>query len=317
MRISLGLSIALLFAAASAARADHGKGAVGGRTIPPRTLHQGDAGLEMGLKYQSSQPLSDDRIIDETMKDHDIHSTDWLLEFALGVSYGVTDQLTVSFSLPFSIVSGFRGGELNETPPPDVLISEAGRISGLGDATLLFKYGLAVDPVELAVLAGVKLPTGRTNEETDDGELLEPDHQPGSGSWDALVGVAAGKQFERWMFSASVLARITTEGRHDFKPGDTLQVAFRAEYQITELGLFPRLYATLELASDFEAKDEVDGVKNGDTGGVILSIIPGVKLRVDAHATVALSVALPLYQGLYGEQHEERFEILFGIGYDF
>lgn len=317
MRLASSLVPVFVLLASALARADHGKGNVGGRTISPRTLKPNEMEFDLGIKYQSSDPISDDRIIEETQKGHDIHSTDWLMEYSVGVSYGITDRLAASISLPYSVVSGFRGGELNETPPPNVLITEADRISGLGDLTFLFKEEVMLDPVEMAVIAGVRMPTGATHEKSDDGEHLEADHQPGWGSWDALVGVAVGHQMEDWMFSASALACITTEGRHEFKHGNTLQIAVRAEYQLTELGASPRFFASMELAADMARMDSTDGDRNEDSGGVILSIIPGIKVKMDARTTLGLSVAFPLYQGLYGEQHEERFEIFFGATYGF
>jgi hypothetical protein len=271
----------------------------------------------MGLKYQNSKPLSDEKIIEGTENGHDVHRSDWTMEYSLGVSYGVSDRMAASLILPYSITSGFRGGEENPAPPPNVLFSDADRISGLGDAVFLLKDELTLDPVEVALLAGVKIPTGATHEETDDGEHLEPDHQPGSGSWDALFGVSVGKQVDDWMFSASAMARITTEGRHEFKHGNTLVIAARAEYQISPLGTFPRFYASMELAADLARMDSTDGDRNEDSGGVILWLSPGVKMKVDGNTTLGLSFGIPLYQGLYGEQHEERFEILFGATYAF
>jgi len=317
MRLHPPFALAFILLSASLARADHGKGAVGGRTISPRTLGPGEKELEVGMKFQSSEPVSDQRILDETQKGHDLHSADWMMEYSLGVSYGISDRMAASITLPYSITSGFRAGEVNETPPPNVLMTEADRISGLGDLVFLLKDEVSLDPVEVAVLAGVKMPTGATHEESDDGEHLEPDHQPGSGSWDALIGVAVGKQVDDWMFSASAMARITTEGRHEFKHGNTLVIAARAEYQFSELGSFPRFYASMELAADMARMDSTDGDRNEDSGGVILWISPGVKMKVDSKITLGLSVGLPLYQGLYGEQHEERFEILFGATYAF
>ena len=317
MNPRLVVSISILAAMASAARADHGKGSVGGRTISPRTLHEGDVSLDAGMRFQESETFSRARLEEETLAGHDAHSADWFLELSVGASYGMTDHLTLSASVPYVVIHGFIAGEENGTPPPDVLFSEADAIKGLGDASLLAKYSLLGDPVELAMLAGVKIPTGSTRRKDDDGEVLEPDHQPGSGSWDALFGVAAGKQFERLWLGASLLVRITPEGRHEFKPGNTVQAAVKAEYQLTELGTFPRIYGFLELAGDVIAKDRVNGVSNDDTGGVILSMAPGVKARLDDHVSGALSFPTPFYQGLHGFQHEERFGVLFGVSYDF
>jgi hypothetical protein len=312
------LSGFILALAAASARADHGKGSTGTTTISPRTLHQSEAELDFSMRYQSSRTFSDDTLTTEALNGHDVHSARWALEYALGGSYGITDRLNVSIGIPYSTVHDFRAGEVDDSVvPPTAEVAEAGSISGLGDIILLGKYALTTDQIETAILAGVKLPTGSTSEKLDDGERLEPDHQPGSGSWDALFGFSAGTQVDQWTFAASALFRITTEGRYDFKPGDSLRVGARAELQVAGLGTFPRVYVSAELAMSFTAKDQEDGERNDDSGGSILSIGPGVRVRVDEHVAVGGSILFPVYQGLYGLQHKEVVEVLFGLAYTF
>jgi hypothetical protein len=309
------MAVVFILGFASAAVADHGKGSVGGRTISPRTLAEDAFSMDVGFKYQRSESLSDQRLIDGATAGHDIHSVDWLAEFFLGVSFGVTDKLTVSLSLPFEVIHGFRAGEDDGVNPPAV--NEATSITGMGDATLLGKYSLLADPVELAVLFGIKIPTGNTGQHDNALELLEPDHQPGSGSWDPLLGVAAGRQMDLFWIGSSVLYRITSRGRHDFTPGQQVVFSIKGEYQLLGLGKFPRLYGSLELSETFTAKDKELSVKNQDTGGSIVGLGFGLRLRADEHMTLGATFTVPVYQGLYGEQHKERWEFLFGTAYDF
>src|SRR5579862_3202837 len=197
-------SVVILFwlLLSTAALADHGKGAVGGKTISPRTLHEEDASIETGFRYQRSETFSDDRLLNAAADGHDAHSVDWLAEFSVAGAYGVTDHLTLSLSLPFEVIHGFRFVENDGVNPPAV--QEANSIVGMGDSTFLTKYSLNADPVELAVIAGVKVPTGNTGQKDNAGNLLEPDHQPGTGSWDPMIGVAAMHQFEGCTFGGSM-----------------------------------------------------------------------------------------------------------------
>lgn len=307
--------LAVIVALASTpAFADHGKGAVGGKTIGPRTLSEESFSLDVGFKYQKSQEFSDQHLMDSATNDHDLHSADWVAEVFVGLSYGITNRFTVSLSVPFELVKGFKAGEFDGVTAE---VAEADTISGIGDATLLGKYLLLNEPVELAVLAGIKMPTGNTRQRTDDGELLEADHQPGSGSWDPLLGVAVARQFETFTLGASVLYRITSRGRHDFTPGQQVLFAVKGELQILGLGTFPRLYGSIELSEQFTARDKEGNVTNHDTGGSIIGLGFGLRLRATDKLTVAGTVTIPLYQGLYGEQHKERYELLFGTAYDF
>ena len=304
--------IALFFVSLSGAVAwaDHGKGAVAGKTLSPRSLHEENWSLDTGFQYQKSENFTDDRLLDADARGHDLHGVDWRAEFSVSVSYGVTDHLTLSASVPFEVLHGFRFVEAG-------VVNEANSIVGTGDATFMAKYALLADPVELALIAGVKIPTGSTGQLSNTGDLLEPNHQPGTGSWDPLLGVAAGRQYERLWLGASVLYRITTEGRHEFTPGQSVLFAVKAEYQLIGMGKFPRLYGAVELSEQFTAKDKFSGVKDQDTGGSLIGLGFGLRLRADEHMTIAAMVTIPVYQGLYGEQHKERYELLFGTAYDF
>jgi len=254
-------------------------------------------------------------LLDGAANGHDIHSVDWMAEFTAAASYGITDHLMVSLSIPFEVMSGFRMGEDDPVTGPSVI--EANSIVGLGDMTLLGKYSFVASEIEMAVLVGIKMPTGVTDREDNLGDPLEPDHQPGTGSWDPLVGFAAMEQFERFSIGGSLLFRYTTEGRREFRPGEQLTVAIKAEYQVAGMGKFPRVYVSLELVEQYTAMDQESGARNHDTGGSILSIGPGLRIRVNDHVTFGMTIGLPIYQGLYGEQHEEKFEFLFGTGVDF
>jgi len=300
----------LFLGCAAAASADHGKGAVGGKTISPRTLSEESFSLDTGFRYQKSETFSDDRLLDADANGHDLHSVEWAAEFSLGLAYGVTNHLSVSISLPFEVLHGFKfvdGGA----------IDEANSVVGVGDSVFMGKYSLLADPVELAVLAGIKIPTGSTNQLANSGTPLEPEHQPGTGTWDPIIGAAVARQYEQVTIGGSVLYRITSKGRHDYQPGQQVLAAIKVEHQFLGLGTYPRLYGSLELSELFAAKNKTAGVKNQDSGGSIVGVGFGVRIRTDERMTIAATFTIPVYQGLYGEQHKERYEILFGTAYDF
>ena len=311
LRTSLSSALILCLAAATAL-ADHGKGNVGGKTVSPQTLHEGDVSLEMGIRFQEARPLPDAFIIAQSAAGADAHSADWLLELSLGVAYGVSDRLTIAASLPFNYISNFRASE------DGVSILSAGHISGIGDLTVLGKFSLLSSPLDVAIVAGVKIPTGNTNRMDDSGAPLTSDHQPGTGTWDPIVGLAAGLSLdERIILSASLTWHITIQGQARFEPGDSALLATKLQVQISSLGSFPRIYVTLELALERTAKDSDAGILNSDSGGWVLSIGPGIRARFGDHLSVGVTLSRPLYQGLYGIQHHEILELLAGVTIDF
>lgn len=302
----------ILCLAATAAFADHGKGNVGGKTVSPMTLHEDDASLELGLRFQDSRVIPDSLVLADVSAGHDTHRADWLFQAELGAAYGVSDRLTVAMSLPFSYVSNFHFSDDGAT------ITTADHIAGFGDLSVTGKFSLLSGPVNVALIAGLQIPTGATNRTDDHGNLIEPAHQPGSGSWSPIVGIAAGMNLgDRIIVSTSLMWKITIQGQHQFEPGDATTLAAKFEYQVTELGNFPRMYVSLELALERIAQDSDAGTLNGDTGGYILSIGPGIRARLNQHLSVGLTVSLPIYQGLFGIQHHEVFEILSGVTFDF
>jgi hypothetical protein len=316
MRSRFAFVISFLILAASVARADHGKGAIGGKTVSPRTLHENDASLEIGMRYQEAEAIPQDRFIEKALEGHDVHNVSWFLEYSMSVSYGVTDHLTLSAGVPYSVLHNFRSGADDGTGT--FVEDRANEIAGVGDASFTAKYSLLADPVELAIIVGIKAPTGATDEKTNAGDLVEPDHQPGSGSWDPLVGFALGKSMnERLYVGGSATARITTEGQHRFRPGRFFQVSTRAEYQVSGLGSYPRVYGSFEIVGDYIGRDKHGSDINRDTGGFILEMGPGLKARIDPHVSFGGGIYFPVYQNLFGEQHHERFEFLMGIVYDF
>jgi hypothetical protein len=44
--------------------------------------------------------------------------------------------------------------------------------------------------LQASLLTGIKTPTGETGERDDQGELFEAEFQPGSGSWNPMLGLA-------------------------------------------------------------------------------------------------------------------------------
>ena len=65
-----------LLSIAGAAFADHGKGAVGGKTISPRTLSEESFSLDTGFRYQKSETFSDERLLEADANGHDLHGVE-------------------------------------------------------------------------------------------------------------------------------------------------------------------------------------------------------------------------------------------------
>ena len=161
----------------------------------------------------------------------DVHGLDTIASFGLSLTYGVTDDFMLSVRLPYVQRTGIREvahahsheeGDVHIAHADEPEIENLGSTSGVGDLSLLGQYRIFNDRTtrtEAALLFGVKAPTGVTNERHGD-ETLEAEFQPGSGSWDTLLGFALAQRTGRWSFDTNVLYTLATEGTQDTNLGD-------------------------------------------------------------------------------------------------
>src|SRR4051812_914774 len=186
--ISLG---AALFALSSPALADHvgpsSVGPGGGLSVfTPDTLDAGDASAGFRLSYSRPEQRSDQKLEALAARDIHAHNTDYNLNASLGVAYGITHHLTVSAELPYVRRDDLREGEHSDVDGQAINeVARLGSPAGIGDLNVLAKYRLTEgEGVGFAVIGGIKVPTGSTHKRSDEGERLETEHQPGTGSWD-------------------------------------------------------------------------------------------------------------------------------------
>ena len=96
---------------------------------------------------------------------------------------------------------------------------------GQGDAVALVKsrvhrWDAPHKALNVSLLIGLEAPTGE-DDARDGGLLLPPDLQPGQGTWNPLLGMAATYEPGRWRFNAVVLHR-EGGGGGQFPTGDSL-----------------------------------------------------------------------------------------------
>ncbi len=76
--------------------------------------------------------------------------------------------------------------------------------------------------VDASILFGVKAPTGNTHEKDNDGIRFESEFQPGTGSWDYIIGTAISLTSGPVGYHANILYNKTTEGSQHTEIGDAL-----------------------------------------------------------------------------------------------
>lgn len=235
----------------------------------------------------------------------------------LYVAWTPLDRLTLSLDLPFvwnAVAERAVGGWTHAS------------LAGLGDAALAASWvawrNREVLPSTWIELRGfVEAPTGRSAQRVD-GEV-DPHLQPGTGSWDGGLGVAAGHRLELGALYASVLYRINSEGSLDYRYGDVLLANAALEVPLGRSHeRWGRFVPGLELNFRWAGRDERDGERVPDTGGGMLYATPFLRVRLPAfsstqRAWLRTAIQIPTTDAwLHGRQDEGAVWSV-GLGYGF
>lgn len=311
------LTLLIGLGAAAGAWADHTAVGMGGGAGSPvytesaMTLPEGRWSTSLRQEYTNFSRFSDPRLANT-----ELHSVDALLATALGIGYGLTDDLTLGLRLPYIQRENIR--------EPDVAdpsrVRSLGDPGGLGDATLFGEYRFlrsADQRTHFAALFGVKLPTGETHREYD-GERLETEHQPGTGSTDGLFGLAATHLSGPVSYDASLLYSAAGTGAQHTDMGDVLGYNLAASYRLggdRPANPYDRLQThawdlILELNGEYREHERVRGERDPNTGGTIVYLSPGVRYLNKSGWGLAFSLGVPVERDLNGNQVKPDYRLL-------
>lgn len=181
--------------------------------------------------------------------------------------------------------------------------------SGMGDVSLIARLSVfkpqALTRKELFALAGVELPTGKTQARDASGARLPLSQQPGSDSFDLIAGAAGVWSF--WSVSFYADAVYKRAGREAYTFGD----AFSANAGFNRpLPFAPAVSVAAELNLELAGRDRskfpgpkvgADGVVR-DTGSRTLSVTPSLQWRPGKTAAFTAGVQVPVRQFVNGTQ---------------
>ena len=237
--------------------------------------------------------------------------------------YGVTDRLAVTASFPLLGVRSYN--HIHYPPPPDPnaptddehghgAAAPAGpsilrlRTEGNGDALVGMRYALVATPRQrlLAALA-LQVPIGRSRiADPHDGGLFDPMLQPGSGSWDVVGAVQYGTRRAGFDWSASGSYQLATTNGLAYRFGNE---AIGGVGVSRDLGRFT---ASLQFKSHHLDRSLYRGERVPSTGGSMLILTPGVRMRVGA-SSVYTFFQRPVYRHVNEYQLASRGGLLMGV----
>ena len=229
-------------------------------------------------------------------------------------AYGMTERWTL-----FGIVP-WVDKRLELTQPQGRVTRQA---SGLGDMTAMARYTVYTKDapgrtLRVAPFAGVQMPSGSDDEGDGLGRVPRP-LQPGSGSWDPLLGVVITEQsLEReWGADASYRFNTPADG---FEFGDEarLDVSYHARVGVGgPAGGVPHfIYAGVEGNLVWQGKNRGNGVADPDSGGTTLYAAP--TLQYVTRRTIAEgAIQVPVMQNLNGNALKGGFIAILSLRVNF
>jgi hypothetical protein len=190
---------------------------------------------------------------------------------------------------------------------------------GLADISLLLRVKPIVEhDIEstyiLSIAGGVKLATGKTDGRDNLGELLDAHVQLGSGSTDLLLGASGFAGIDRFAFIVNLLGGFTGKGANGHRFGNSLNYDITARCRIWPDDYeFPEWLAVVGISGDLRAKEEMNGIKDPDSGGHVAYLSPGLQVMVSTSLTLDLVFQQPILHRLYGRQLGEDFRLMVGV----
>ena len=291
-------------------------------TIPGATLGKGEFVLGTSVQFVEFDDIPDSILEAFGAADVHIHSTDNLINLKANLAFGVTGNFTIGVSVPYVERNNIRAAH-DEMGVGEVEF--AGDSAGLGDVSAFGQFRILHDATrDLALLGGIKTPTGTTREREEEGELFEADHQPGSGSRDPFFGLSYNRILGKLGFSGNILYTLTTEGTQQTDLGDVINYNLALSYRVFSPGgghnhhhrgfnVLDYVDVALELNGDVRGKDEVAGVVDVHTGGHLIYFSPGVRIGFGHSWAIFSSAGIPVVNDLNGTQSDPEFRLIGGI----
>lgn len=249
-----------------------------------------------------------------------VHSVDELRKTSASATYGFTDKWAVSLLVSKLTRLNIREGEF------ELGVAEThvhGDSSALADAVLMGQYTpRASQNSGVAFLIGLKPPTGKTHEMDNNGERYDTEFQPGTGSWDFLVGGAARKSMQRLSLYGNLIVYLTTEGAQNTQMGHAAFYNAAICYRLTgheesdDHGAHahgPQWTVMLELNGETRGRNSIMDVSQAHSGGSIVYASPGVRAVFSNGLGLFVSLGIPIYEHRHGFQTEITRRIVMGV----
>ncbi|MGH7197571.1 MAG: hypothetical protein ACREH5_02365 [Candidatus Omnitrophota bacterium] len=232
---------------------------------------------------------------------HHVHnkSHEEFIHFTAGVN--PAENVTILADIPYVVRNSIEIEDHDR-------LGEKESSEGFGDLNLIGIWRfLRWEENFIGATAGVKFPTGSTDEENSQGILFEPELQPGSGSYDYPVGGVYQLRSGPFIFRGNAIYVIKTEGDHDFEYGGLFTTSLFIDYEAwkTQNGICAKI--GVDLNFQHEDKQVHEGETIEDSGGSTLFLGPTLTVDVADRMSIFGTILFPVSQNLGGAHQELDF----------
>lgn len=147
------------------------------------------------------------------------------------------------------------------------------QFKGFGDASVIAQYALVNtgDSVfhkfrhTLMLGGGVKIPTGKSNLKSNNGELANPNLQLGTGSWDFIASMNYTLRYQKHGIFTDVTSRLNTTNTEGYRFGNRFSSTVKYFYwfDLAEGVIMP----SVGVYGDYSQKDKEDGKRQNVNSG--------------------------------------------------
>ena len=276
-------------------------------SLSPKVLPKGALSAGVSFEYRKYDELGHQNAMDLHMQGEHVHNFDYDEIYTLALGYGLWRDFELDLRLPYIRKAFLR------VEDEDEIAGKGDSSKGIADMTLSGKYCFYHGYADLSGIAGVKFPTGDTSQRGFDDKKLAIEELPGSGSFDYILGLAAGKEIDRLSLEGGILYTLKTQGAGDYEFGDVLELGVSSSYALKPIGQFPNYRLTGEIKARFIKKDKDKGSKVASSAGEVLFLSPGLQMDINKQMSAFISAPIPVSQNRGGEHSELDYSVLAGI----
>ena len=229
------------------------------------------------------------------------------------LSYGLDADWSLSLRVP--IVRRDHEHDLIDSATGLPSTPQRWRFTKVGDVQLMTRRQFLSDEMTtaFAMFGGLKFPTGSPRVTNLDGVRAERALQPGTGTTDALIGMAARHSLggaDAAIGQVSVGAALNKH--EDFRPGARYEASVGWSHAFSA-----NWGAVLQVNAQHRASDSGAQAEPSNSGSTTISLSPGVTVAVGHSSTIYAYAQVPVYQRVKGIQLVPRSSFAVGWTGDF